>query len=54
MTVIHKVCGTKLISSGRGDFGYCPTCKCDVHHLVMGEELFSVKFSDKVIVEMNQ
>ena len=37
MTVIHKVCGTKLVSSGRGDFGHCNTCKKDVHHLLVKE-----------------
>ena len=44
MTVIHKICGTKLITSADsrvypkiiknpGDFGYCLTCKKEVHHL---------------------
>ncbi len=34
MTVIHKICNTKLKPSGIGDFGYCPTCKKYVHHLI--------------------
>ena len=38
MTVIHKKCGTKLISAGKGDYGYCTTCKCDVHHLIIGKD----------------
>jgi|ETNvirnome_2_300_1030623.scaffolds.fasta_scaffold00052_22 tRNA(Ile2) C34 agmatinyltransferase TiaS len=48
MTVIHKKCGTKLVSSGRGDFGVCPTCKIDVHHLIYDSG--EIKFSKEVII----
>jgi len=36
-SMIHKICGTKLVPSGRGDFGYCPKCKKDVHHLILSD-----------------
>jgi tRNA(Ile2) C34 agmatinyltransferase TiaS len=49
VTVIHKICNTKLISSGRGDFGYCPTCKKDVHHLITRDGIHP-KFSSEVII----
>ena len=49
MTVIHKVCGTELVSSGKGDWGICPKCKKRVDHLVMDNGM--IVFSDKVIVK---
>jgi len=66
MTVIHKNCGTELISSGDkrvypkiikrpGDFGYCMTCKKEVHHLVWNGRMKGgapyPSFSDEVIIK---
>lgn len=48
--IIHKICGTKLVSSGRGDFGYCPTCKKDVHHLLIDKNM-EIKFNEEVIIK---
>jgi len=49
MTVYHKKCGTKCISSGLGDFGVCPKCNCDVHHLVIEDGV--LKFSEGVVIQ---
>ena len=49
MTLIHRKCGTKLVSSGKGDFGVCPKCDVDVHHLVLKKG--ELEFSKEVIVK---
>lgn len=51
MTVIHKVCGTEVKSSGKGDWGICPKCNCRVDHLVIKNG--QVAFSDDVTIDFN-
>lgn len=59
MSVIHKVCGTKLVSTASipgleirspGDWGFCPKCKKRVDHLVMLSGGL-VGFSKEVIIK---
>ena len=50
MSVIHKKCGTKLESSGMGDYGVCPKCKIRVDHLIRNSK-GNLIFSDEVIIK---
>ena len=37
MSVIHKICGAELVSSGEGDYGICPKCNKRVDHMLLGK-----------------
>ena len=49
MTIIHRKCGTELVSSGKGDYGICPKCNMPVYHLIISNGI--TKFSKEVIVK---